>query len=46
MTAMIDYSLEMLRALASFLSSEPVIYLFGLILLCFVCKAIKILISR
>lgn len=45
MTPMIDYSVAMLRAVADFLSAEPIIYLFGLVLLCFLCKAIKILIS-
>lgn len=45
MTPMIDYSVAMLRAVADFLSAEPIIYLFGLVLFCFLCKAIKSLIS-
>lgn len=45
MTAMIDYSVAMFRAVTDFLAAEPVIYLFALVLLCFLCKAIKILVS-
>lgn len=45
MTPMIDYSVAMLQAVAEFLAAEPIIYLFGLVLFCFICKAIKSLIS-
>lgn len=45
MTAMIDYSIAMLQAVADFLSAEPIVYLFALVLLCFICKAVKILFS-
>lgn len=34
----------MLQALANFFMIEPINYLFGCILLCFLCKAFKILI--
>lgn len=44
-TAMINYSIAMLNALAAFLQAEPIIYLVGLILLCYVAKVIKILIT-
>lgn len=46
MSAMMDFSAALLDAVAQFLGSEPIIYLFSLILLCFLCKAIKILVSR
>lgn len=45
MTPMIDYSVAMLQAVAEFLAAEPIIYLFSLVLFCFICKAIKSLIS-
>lgn len=45
MTPMIDYSVAMLQAVADFLAAEPIIYLFGLVLFCFICKAIKSLFS-
>lgn len=41
MTPMIDFSVAMLQAVADFLGSEPMIYLFGMIVFCFLCKAIK-----
>lgn len=41
MTPMIDFSVAILEATAQFLESEPIIYLFSLILLCWLCKAIK-----
>ncbi len=41
----ITFSLYMLRALAEFLGAEPITWLFGLVLLCFLVKAVKILIS-
>jgi hypothetical protein len=44
MNAMIDFPVAMLQALANFLGSEPIIYLFALILFCFLCKAIVIII--
>lgn len=45
MTAMIEFSAAMLEALAAFLGSEPVIYLFGMIVFCFLCKGIKTLMA-
>ena len=41
MTPMIEFSAAMLRCIADFLMSEPIIYLYSLLLLCFLCKAIK-----
>ena len=43
MTSMMDFSLFLLGAVADFLAAEPVIYLFGVVLFCFICKGIKIL---
>lgn len=43
MTSMIEFSVALLQAVAQWLASEPVVYLFGLVLLCWLCKAIKIL---
>lgn len=45
MDAMIVYSTSMLQAVATFLGSEPIIYLFGLICLSVVVKAVKNIIS-
>lgn len=45
MNAMIDFTVAMLEALAAFLGSEPVIYLFGMVVFCFLCKGIKTLIA-
>lgn len=45
MTPMLDFSVAMLHALADFLSSEPIIYLFGSVIFCFVCKGVRSLIS-
>lgn len=42
---MITFSQVFLTLVADFLSSPPVFYLFGLICFCFICKAVKILIS-
>lgn len=41
MDAMIAYSAGMLDAVAVFLSSEPIIYLVGLVCLAFVVKVVK-----
>lgn len=41
MTHMVDFFTALLQTLAAFLAAEPIIYLFGLVLLCFLCKAIK-----
>jgi len=43
MTPMIDFSLALFQAALDFLAAEPVIYLFSVILFCFLCKGIKIL---
>ncbi len=41
MEAMIAYSAGMLDAIATFLGSEPIIYLFGLVCLAVVVKVVK-----
>ncbi len=41
MEAMITFSSGMLDAVAQFLGSEPIIYLFGLVCRCFVVKVFK-----
>ena len=46
MQNMIDFSIAILNAVATFLETPPVFYLFGLILFCFVAKFIKILVER
>lgn len=46
MNTMIDFSVALLDVVAEFLGTEPIIYLFGMVLLCLLCKSIKILISR
>lgn len=43
MTAMVDFSVAFLGVVASWLASEPIIYLFGLTCLLGLCKAVKIL---
>lgn len=43
MTPMIDFTVALLEAVGQWLASEPIIYLFGLVLFCFLCKAIKTL---
>lgn len=41
MNEMIEFSVAMLQALADFLAAEPIIYLFGMIIFCFLCRGIK-----
>ena len=43
--AMIAYSVAMLEAAATFLSSEPIIYLFGLVCLVLLVRVVKDIIS-
>ena len=45
MEAMIAYSAGMLDAVSTFLVSEPIIYLFGLVCLISVVKVVKDIIS-
>ena len=45
MQNMINFSVAILNALAGFLAMEPIIYLFTLVLMLFVIRAVKILIS-
>lgn len=44
MSDMVSFSVSMLTAVADFLATPPIFYLFGLICLCFVLKAVKIII--
>ena len=46
MQDMIDFSTAMLTALADFLKSEPISYLFGMILFKFIVKIFMILCGR
>lgn len=46
MTAMIEFSIALFQATADFLASEPVTYLFSVILFCFLCKGIKTLMGH
>ena len=41
MTPMMEFTIWLLGAVADFLGSEPVIYLYGVILFLFICKVIK-----
>lgn len=41
MTAMMEFSVWLLSAVADFLGQEPVIYLYGVILFLFICRVIK-----
>lgn len=43
MAQMVDFFASMLSAVAAWLGSEPVIWLFGLTCLLGICKAVKIL---
>ena len=43
MTQMSEFFAAMLAAVADFLAADPVIYLFGLVLFCFVGRMIKTL---
>ena len=45
MAAMIVFSVGMLEAIAAFLGSEPIIYLFGLICLAVLVKVVKDIIT-
>lgn len=46
MQDMIDFSATMLNAIADFLATPPVFYLFGLVCFCFIAKFIIILVGR
>lgn len=41
MSAMQDFTLFMLQAVANFLGTEPVFYLFGVVIFTFILKGIK-----
>lgn len=42
MTAMVDFTVALLRALPEFLMAEPIIYLFAIVLMCFLVKFIRL----
>lgn len=46
MSAMQEFTLFMLQAVADFLAAEPVIYLFGTIIFLFILKGIKTFMSH
>ena len=46
MQSMIDFSVVILNAIATFLETPPVFYLLGLICFCFIAKFFKILVER
>ena len=46
MSAMQEFTLFMLQAVASFLSMEPVFYLYGVIIFLFILKGIKTFIGH
>ena len=45
MTAMQEFTVWMLGAVADFLAAEPVFYLYGVIVFCFILKGIKTFIT-
>lgn len=45
MTVMVDFSKAIMAAVADFLMTEPISYLFGLICFLFIVKAFKILMT-
>lgn len=46
MQLMIDYSVEILNAIATFINTPPIFYIFSLICFCFIAKFFKILVER
>ena len=45
MTAMQEFTVWMLGAVADFLAAEPIFSLYGVMVFCFVCKGVKTLIT-
>lgn len=43
MDAMMSFCVELLSAIADFLMTEPIFYLFGVLLFVVVCKALRML---
>ncbi len=41
MTPMINFSVALLKAVAAFLMAEPIIYLFAIVLMCFLAKFVR-----
>lgn len=46
MQIMIDFSKEMMAAIADFLNTEPIIYLYGMIIFLFVVKTFLMIIDN
>lgn len=46
MDEMITFCSEILTLLCDFLLTPPIFYLFGLVCFCFICRALKILMSH
>lgn len=40
MTPMINFSAALLKAVAAFLMAEPIIYLFAVVIMCFLAKLV------
>ena len=45
MDSMLSFCVELLSAIADFLNTEPIFYLFGVLLFVVVCKALRMLTS-
>lgn len=45
MTAMQEFTVWMLGAVADFLAAEPIFYLYGVCVFCFILKGIKTIIT-
>lgn len=43
MEPMLDFVVELLRSVADFVGSEPIFYLFGVLLFIFICKGLRML---
>lgn len=41
MNAMIEFTVSLLNAVSDFVASEPIIYLFSVVILCFIVKLFK-----
>ncbi len=44
MSDMVTFSTALLSAVAEFLATPPIFYLFGAVILCFIVKAVKLII--
>ena len=43
MAPMLDFVIALLRAVSDFVGSEPIFYLFGVLLFVFICKGLRML---